>query len=62
MPEFEVRLFDREGTLLNTVLTDAVNEKEALAKAATIAKKSGASFFDMRRPLTQRWIKRSRWT
>ena len=61
MPEFEVRLFNREGALLNTVLTDAASEKEALKKAAAIAKKSGAASFDMRQPLTQRWIKRAKW-
>ncbi len=62
MPEFEVRLFDRQGALLDTVLTEAVNEKEALRKAVTIAKKGGAASFDIRQPLAQRWVKRSRWT
>lgn len=62
MPEFEVRLFNREGTLLSTVLTEAVNDREALVKAAAIAKKSGAPSFDMRQPLARRWVKRSRWT
>ncbi len=62
MAEFEVRLFNREGTLLKTLLTDAASEKAALAKAATIAKKTDAFSFDVRQPLAQRWIKRSKWS
>jgi hypothetical protein len=58
MPEYEVRLFAADETLLQIVVVDAAGEKAALAKAATLAKEKGAAFFDIRRPTSQRWVRR----
>jgi len=40
------------------VLIDASTESAALPKAAQLAKKHGADFFEVRRPVSQRWIRR----
>lgn len=62
LPEFEVRLFKASGDLLEAVITDAASEKAALTKAAKLAKKKGASFFDVRRPMAQRWVRKGSWS
>lgn len=59
MPEFEIRLLNARGETLQSLVTDAVNETAAAAKAATLAKKHGTPFFDVREPLTQRWVPKS---
>jgi hypothetical protein len=59
MPEFEVRLLNARGEVLQSLITDAVNESAASAKAASLAKKSGAPFFDVREPAAQRWVRKS---
>jgi hypothetical protein len=59
MPEFEIRLLDAQGEVLESLVTDAINERAASAKAASLAKKMGAPFFDLREPLAQRWIPKS---
>ena len=59
MPEFEIRLFNAQGQLAQTITIDAASEKKAVAKAARVAKQNSATSFDVRRPLAQRWIKRS---
>jgi hypothetical protein len=56
VPEFEIRLFSAAGDIFQATLTDAVSEDAALAKAATLAKKNEAAFFDVRLPTTQRWV------
>jgi hypothetical protein len=61
MPEFEVRLYTAGGTVFKSVPIDAASERAALAKAATLAKQNKASFFDVRHPLSRRWIKRAEW-
>lgn len=59
MPEFEIRLLDASGKVLESLVTDAVNETTAAAKAASLAKKAGAPFFDVREPAAQRWVPKS---
>ena len=59
MPEFEVRLFWAAGKTFETVLIDAKSEKAALPMAAQLAKKHGADFFEVRRPTSQRWVRRN---
>lgn len=59
MPEFEVRLLNARGEILQSLITDAVNETTASAKAASLAKKNGAPFFDVREPAAQRWVRKS---
>jgi len=58
VPEFEVRLFRPGGKEFQIILIDAKSEKAALPKAAELAKKHGAEFFDLRRPVSQRWVRR----
>jgi len=58
VPEFEVRLFQASGKESQIILIDAKSEKDALPKAAALAKKHGADFFDLRRPTSQRWVRR----
>jgi len=58
VPEFEVRLFRAGGKAFDTILIDAQNEKAALPKAAQLAKTRGADFFEIRRPTSQRWVRR----
>ncbi|MEO8301381.1 MAG: hypothetical protein ABI608_06290 [Rhizomicrobium sp.] len=58
MPEFEVRLFRAGAENFETILIDAKSEKAALPKAAQLAKQHGASFFEVRRPTAQRWVRR----
>jgi hypothetical protein len=62
VPEFEVRIFragqkpgDKEFEI---ILIDASTESAALPKAAQLAKKHGADFFEVRRPVSQRWVRR----
>lgn len=59
MPEFEVRLLDARGQVLQSLTTDAVNETAASVKAASLAKKNGAPFFDVCAPASQRWVRKS---
>ena len=59
MPEFEVRLFFTGEKDFKTVLIDAKSEKDALPKAAELAKKHSAAFFEVRRPTSQRWVRRT---
>lgn len=59
MPEFEIRLLKARGEVLQNLVTDAVNETAAAAKAASLAKKAGAPFFDIREPTAQRWVRKS---
>jgi hypothetical protein len=58
MPEFEVRLSSVDEKNFKIILIDAKSEEAALPKAAALAKKYGAAFFELRRPLTQRWVRR----
>jgi hypothetical protein len=58
VPEFEVRLFRADEKTFQTILIDAKSEKAALPKAAQLAKQHGASFFEVRRPISQRWVRR----
>jgi hypothetical protein len=62
VPEFEVRIFRTGQTSgdedFETILIDASNEKAALPEAAQLAKKHGADFFEVRRPVSQRWVRR----
>ena len=58
MPEFEVRIFRTGEKEFETILIDARDEKAALPKAAELAKKHGADFFEVRRPTSQRWVRR----
>ena len=59
MPEFEVRLSSIDEKNFKIILIDAKSEEAALPKAAELAKKHGASFFfELRRPLSQRWVRR----
>jgi hypothetical protein len=59
MPEFEVRLLNERGDVLQSLVTGAVNEQAATAKAASLAKKASAPFFDVREPVAQRWVPKS---
>jgi hypothetical protein len=54
VPEFEVRLSSIAEK--NFKIIDAKSEEAVLA--AALAKKHGASFFELRRPLSQRWVRR----
>jgi hypothetical protein len=58
MPEFEVRIFRADEKAYETILIDAESEKAALPKAAQLAKQHGAAFFEVRRPVSQRWVRR----
>jgi hypothetical protein len=58
VPEFEVRLFQADEKTFETILIDARDEKAALPKAAQLAKTHGADFFEVRRPTSQRWVRR----
>jgi len=58
LPEFEVRIFRTGEKEFETVLIDARDEKAALPKAAALAKEHGADFFEVRRPTSQRWVRR----
>ena len=58
MTEFEVRLSSIDEKHFKIILIDAKSEEAALPKAAELAKKHGASFFELRRPLSQRWVRR----
>ena len=58
MPEFEVRIFRSGEKDFETILIDARDEKAALPKAAQLAKQHGAAFFEVRRPVSQRWVRR----
>ena len=59
MPEFEVRLFWTSQKTYETILIDAKSEKAALPLAAGLAKKHDADFFEVRRPTSQRWVRRN---
>lgn len=59
MPEFEIRLLNARGEILQSLAIDAVNETAATAKAASLAKKAGAPFFDIKEPVAQRWVRKS---
>ena len=52
-PEFEVRLSSVENSKI--ILIDAGSE---LPKAAALAKKYGAAYFELRRPVSERWVHR----
>jgi hypothetical protein len=54
VPEFEVRLFRAGEKEREIVLIDAGNEKAARPKAAELAKKQDAAFFELHRPTSQR--------
>ena len=58
MPEFEVRIVRPGEKDFQTILIDAQNEKAALPKAAQLAQQHGAVFFEVRRPVSQRWVRR----
>jgi Mg-chelatase subunit ChlD len=58
VPEFEVRLFWANEKTFQTIVIDAKSEKAALPKAAQLARQHGASFFEVRRPTAQRWVRR----
>jgi hypothetical protein len=58
VPEFEVRLFSANEKDFKTVLIEAKSDKDALPQAAQLAKRHGASFFEMRRPASQRWVRK----
>ena len=58
MPEFEVRIVRAGEKDFEIILIDAQNEKAALPKAAQLAKQHGAAFFEVRRPVSQRWVRR----
>ena len=59
MPEFEIRLLNARGEVLQSLITDAVNETAAAAKAATLAKRHGTPLFDVRAPTALRWVRKS---
>lgn len=59
MPEFEIRLLNASGAALQSIAVDAIHEQAAAAKAASLAKKSGAPFFDVKEPTAQRWVRKS---
>ena len=58
MPEFEVRIVRPGEKDFQTILIDAQNEQAALPKAAQLAQQHGAAFFEVRRPISQRWVRR----
>jgi len=58
VPEFEVRIFRTGEKGFQTIPIVAENEKDALPKAAQLAQQHGASFFEVRRPTAQRWVRR----
>ena len=58
MPEFEVRIFKPGKKDFETILIDARDEMAALPKAAQLAQQHGAAFFEVRRPVSQRWVRR----
>jgi len=59
VPEFEVRLFWASRKTYEAILIDAKSEKAALPVAAGLAKTHGADFFEVRRPTSQRWVRRN---
>jgi hypothetical protein len=59
VPEFEVRLFWASQKTYEAILIDAKSEKAALPLAAGLAQTHGADFFELRRPISQRWVRRN---